>query len=135
MTVSLGLHTTADRLPHFHECNRHGERKRVYDSPAPEHHFHLQYQLLPSTGCSDGGGDGERWGAAVNKSDVVTFGVASKVYTEQDVRVVRCWNEKKEEKEPEEEEEGEQREKEESGEEEREEKKPKTRTHFGWRHK
>ena len=71
----------------------------------------------------------------MNKSDVVTFGVASKVYTEQDVRVVRCWNEKKEEEEEEEEEEGEQREKEESGEEEREEKKPKTRTHFGWRHK
>lgn len=72
--------------------------------------------------------------AAVNKSDVVTFGVASKVYTEQDVRVVRCWNEKKEEEE-EKEKEGEQREKEESGEEEKEEKKSKTRTHFGWRHK
>ena len=67
--------------------------------------------------------------AGVSKSDVVTFGVVSKVYTEQDVRVVRCWNEEEEQ----EEEEGEQREKEEFEGEEK--KPPKSRTHFGWRHK
>ena len=105
----------------------------MYDSPAPEHYFHLQYQLLPPSPCGGvddaAGRDGERKGGPVySKSDVVTFRVVSKVYTEQDARVVRCWNEKEDEKE-EEEREGEKEEFE------AKEKKTKSRTHFGWRHK
>jgi hypothetical protein len=135
-TVSVSFELAVDspeHPPHFHECHRNGERKRVYDSPAPEHYFHLQYQLLPPSPCGGvddaAGRDGERKGGPVySKSDVVTFGVVSKVYTEQDARVVRCWNEKEDEKE-EEEREGEKEEFE------AKEKKTKSRTHFGWRHK
>ena len=29
----------------------------------------------------------------MSETDVVAFGVASKVYTEKDVRVVKCWEE------------------------------------------
>ena len=118
---------TAEHTPYFSQCHRNGERKRVFDSPTPEHHFHLQYQLLP---VGDGG-EGERGG--LSKSDVVTFGLVSKVYTEKDARVVRCWEEvedeegkvesKDDDKEGKELEEG------------NEEKKTTRRSHFGWRHK
>ena len=138
LSLSLSLSSSAaEQAPDFHECHRNGERKRVYESPAPEHHFHLQYQLLPSsvsgcTGDEDGSGsEGGRRGGKVSKSDVVTFGVVSKVYTEQDVRVVRTWNEEEEEEEGE----GQEREKGETEEEKEGEKRPKMRTHFGWRHK
>ena len=106
----------------------------MYESPAPEHCFHLQYQLLPPGGADDAAGrDGERKGGPIySKSDVVTFGVVSKVYTEQVTRVVRCWNEKEDEKDEKEEEEEGEGEKEES---EGKEKKTESRTHFGWRHK
>ena len=65
----------------------------MFDSPTPEHYFHLQYQLLPS-GYGAGGEEGG-WGG-VSKSDVVTFGVVSKVFTEKDARVVMCWEETQE---------------------------------------
>ncbi|CAI8036981.1 Uncharacterized protein FLJ43738 [Geodia barretti] len=136
-TVSVSFELAVDspeRPPHFHECHRNGEIKRVYESPAPEHCFHLQYQLLPPGGADDAAGrDGERKGGPIySKSDVVTFGVVSKVYTEQVTRVVRCWNEKEDEKDEKEEEEEGEGEKEES---EGKEKKTESRTHFGWRHK
>ena len=108
----------------------------MYDSPAPAHHFHLQYQLLPPSGGAgegvrdeEGGGRGDR----VSRSDVVTFGVVSKVYTEQGACVVRCWEEEEEEEEDDDEEEKETGE--EVAEEEGEAEKPKKKTHFGWRHK
>ena len=59
---------------------RDGRRKKIFENPEPEHHFHLEYQLLP-----------EGAGAQVFKTDVVSFGVVSKVYTERDTRVVHCW--------------------------------------------
>ena len=107
----------------------------MFDSPAPEHHFHLQYQLLPTghggSGAGDEGGRGE-----VSKSDVVTFGVVSKVYTEKDTRVVKCWEE---DAEGERQGDGEKEEESKGGggteNEEEMDKKVKTRLHFGWRHK
>ena len=125
-SVRVGV---AEHTPQFHYCHRNGEKKRVFDSPPPEHYFHLQYQLLPST-CSDGSSteeDGER---QMSKSDVVTFGVISKVYTEKDSRVLRCWEEEgKEDQQPGEEDGGDHNEQDKEG------KRSKKRTHFGWRHK
>ena len=67
----------------------------------------------------------------MSKSDAVTFGVVSKVYTEKDTRVVKCWEEEEDEGEEEEEERGgegdEQAEGDKTG--------KKKRAHFGWRHK
>ena len=72
-------YSAAEKQPSFYESVRDGVRKRIYDCPAPGHHFHLQYCLLP-------GGD-------VAKTDVVTFDLVSKVFTECEARVVRCWEE------------------------------------------
>ena len=70
----------------------------------------------------------------MSKSDVVTFGVVSKVYTDKDTRVVRCWEEEQEEEEGERESGGEG---EGVGEEVGVEAEtvPKKRAHFGWGHR
>lgn len=60
--------STAEKEPPFHESVRDGQRKRIYESLHPEHHFHVEYRLLP-----------EVVGERVYHTDVVTFGVASKV--------------------------------------------------------
>lgn len=65
----------------FYETVRDGKRKRVYESVKPKHHFHIQYNLLP----------GEK--AQVYKTDAVDFGIVSKIFTEQDERVVKTWSE------------------------------------------
>lgn len=71
-----------EKLPPFYETVRNGKRKRVYESVQPQHHFHVEYQLLPSEDATK-----------VYKTDVVTFGVVAKVHTEIDQRVVNVWNE------------------------------------------
>lgn len=66
----------------YRDSVRDGERKRIYESPIPSHHFHVEYRLLPGKN------------AQVFKTDVVTFGkVVAKVYTDRDNRVVQCWTE------------------------------------------
>lgn len=47
---------------------RDGQRKRIYESLDPSHHFHLEYCPLPGEG-----------GGRVYRTDVVTFGMATKV--------------------------------------------------------
>ena len=126
LSLSLSL-SPAEHTPHFQQCYRSGEKKRVIDSPSPEHYFHLQYQLLPV-----GYGE-ERGRGGVSKSDVVTFGVVSKVYTERDSRVVRCWEEREDNEVENKEEEGRGGDLEEERKE--TEKISKGRSHFGWRHK
>ena len=68
ITVCIVTNSTAEREPPFHESVRDGQRKRIYESLHPEHHFHVEYRLLP-----------EAVGGRVYHTDVVTFGVASKV--------------------------------------------------------
>lgn len=124
LPFAISAFSPAKHAPHYQHCHRNGEKKRIYDSPTPEHYFHLQYQLLPD-GYEEVEGMGGR-----SKTDVVTFGVASKIYTEKDTRVVQCWEEVDESGEEEEgEREGELREEEQEAE------KCKRRSHFGWRHK
>ncbi|XP_065909362.1 uncharacterized protein [Dysidea avara] len=65
-----------DKLPDFHETVRDNKKKRVYDAPKPSCYFHMEYQLLPGQ-------------ASVYKTDVVAFGIVSKVYTDADSRVVK----------------------------------------------
>lgn len=88
----VNYHAVAEKEPHFHESYRDGQRKRIYDGLQPDHFFHYEYQLLPSTGKGQQG--------QVFKTDVVLFGgVVSKIYTEKDNRVVQCWREEGEEEE------------------------------------
>ena len=77
----LSPYPAAKSVPQFRETYREGQLKRIYDNPSPEHHFHVEYRLLP--GC----------GSGVHRTDVVTYGVVSKVFTEKDSRVVKCWEE------------------------------------------
>lgn len=55
-------------------------RRRVFEAPKPQHYFHLEYKLLPSE--SD-----------TVKADLVTYGVAAKVYMETDSKVLKTWKE------------------------------------------
>ena len=57
-------------------------RKRVVEQPRAQNYFHFEYQLTPN--C-DGGGEGI-------KTDIVTYGVAARIYTErQDSKPLRTW--------------------------------------------
>ena len=54
-------------------------KKRTMDAPKPQGFFHYEYNLLP---------DDED----TVKTDVVTFGVAAKIYTDrQEPKVLRTW--------------------------------------------
>ena len=70
-----------EKEPQYYETVRDGQRKRIYEVLEPQHYFHVEYRLLP--------GESGR----VHGTDVVTFGVVSKVYTDQDSKVVKTWEE------------------------------------------
>ena len=53
-------------------------RRRVYEAPKPQNYYHLEYKLLPDD-------------ADIIKTDVVTYGVAAKIYTESDSKVMKTW--------------------------------------------
>ena len=54
-------------------------KKRVIEAPRAQNYYHLEYKLLPD--------DDE-----LMKTDVVSYGVACKVYMERhDPRVVKTW--------------------------------------------
>jgi len=55
-------------------------RRRVYEAPKPQHYFHLEYKLLPDD-------------TETVKTDIVTYGVAAKIYMETDSKVLKTWKE------------------------------------------
>ena len=57
-------------------------RRRVYEAPKPQFYYHMEYKLLPDE-------------ADPLKTDVVTYGVAAKVYIESDSKILKTWNEGK----------------------------------------
>ena len=73
---------TAEKFPHLKESLREQQPKVIYENPTAQHHFHLEYQLLPGVDQS------------CYKTDVVVYGgVVAKVFTDSDARVVRTWEE------------------------------------------
>ena len=54
------------------------KKGKVVEAPKAQSYFHCSYKLLPDDKESV-------------KADVVTFGVAAKLYTEHDSRVLRPW--------------------------------------------
>lgn len=55
-------------------------KKRIVEAPKANGYYHCQYYLLP---------DDED----PTKTDVVTFGMAAKIYTETDSKVLKTWQE------------------------------------------
>ena len=54
------------------------KRRKTIEIPRAQSYFHCSYKLLPDDKESV-------------KTDIVTFGVAAKLYTEHDSRVLRPW--------------------------------------------
>ena len=65
----------------YYETTRNGIRKRVYESVKPLHNFHIEYQLMPGPL------------SPVYQTDIVTYSIVAKVFTEQDERIVNIWQE------------------------------------------
>ena len=70
------------RDPKYYETSRNGKRKRIYEAVKPIHHFHLEYQLTPGPQ------------SPVYQTDVVTYDIVAKVFSEHDERVVNVWQDK-----------------------------------------
>ena len=72
----------AGKPPQLKESVRDTQRKVIYENPVANHHFHLEYQLLP-------GADQVPF-----KTDVTVYGgVIAKVFTDVDSKVVKTWEE------------------------------------------
>lgn len=55
------------------------KKKRIVEAPRAQNHYHCEYYLLPEDDDPV-------------KTDVVTFGMASKIYTErQEPKVLKTW--------------------------------------------
>lgn len=55
------------------------KKKQVFEAPRPQNYYHIEYYLIPE--------DSE-----LMKTDIVTYGVAAKLYMERhDARVIKTW--------------------------------------------
>jgi len=53
-------------------------KRKLFEAPKPHHYYHLEYKLFPND-------------PDPVKADVVTYGVAAKIYTESDSKVLKTW--------------------------------------------
>ena len=53
-------------------------RRKLFEAPKPRYYYHLEYKLFPT--------DTEPM-----KADVVTYGVAAKIYSESDSKLLKTW--------------------------------------------
>ncbi|XP_032228067.2 uncharacterized protein LOC5503934 [Nematostella vectensis] len=53
-------------------------KRRVFEAPKPHNYYHLEYKLMPDD-------------AETMKTDVVTYGVAAKIYMESDSKILKTW--------------------------------------------
>lgn len=72
------VYTGDDDGPKVEELLR--RKKRIVEAPKANGYYHCQYYLLP---------DDEE----PTKTDVVTFGMAAKIYTESESKVLKTWQE------------------------------------------
>ena len=56
------------------------KKQRIVEAPKAQGYYHCQYFLLPDD-------------AEPIRTDVVTFGMAAKIYTEHDSKVLKTWQE------------------------------------------
>lgn len=55
------------------------EKRKLFEAPKPHYYYHLEYKLFPSD-------------PDPVKADVVTYGVAAKIYSESDSKVLKTWH-------------------------------------------
>ncbi|XP_022081512.1 uncharacterized protein LOC110974284 [Acanthaster planci] len=79
VTIAKAIPTAEEDVPKLDELMR--KKKRIVEAPKAQNYYHCQYYLLPD--------DSEPI-----KTDVVTFGMAAKIYTEHDSKVLKTWQEK-----------------------------------------
>lgn len=53
-------------------------KRKLFEAPKPHYYYHLEYKLFPND-------------PDPVKADVVTYGVAAKIYTESDSKVLKTW--------------------------------------------
>ena len=71
--------TAEEDVPKLDDLMR--KKKRIVEAPKAQNYYHCQYYLLPDD-------------TEAIKTDVVTFGMAAKIYTEHDSKVLKTWQEK-----------------------------------------
>lgn len=54
------------------------EKRKLFEAPKPHYYYHLEYKLFPND-------------PDPVKADVVTYGVAAKIYSESDSKVLKTW--------------------------------------------
>lgn len=54
------------------------DKRKLYEAPKPHFYYHTEYNLFPN--------DSEPV-----KTDIVTYGVAAKIYSETDSKVLKTW--------------------------------------------
>ncbi|GFS25099.1 hypothetical protein ElyMa_003432800 [Elysia marginata] len=86
VNIAMAVPTEHDDQPDLKEMLK----KRLIEAPRAQNYYHLEYRLLPPEAPGSGAtGDDE-----LTKTDVVTYGVACKVYMDKhDARVVKTWQE------------------------------------------
>eukprot|EP00794_Sanderia_malayensis_P005993 gene5993-6689_t len=80
ITVNIAKASYVEYDPIVEKQHKKGQGK-PYEPPKAQNYFHSTYKLLPDDKESV-------------KTDVVTYGVAAKIYTDSDSRVLRTWTEK-----------------------------------------
>lgn len=53
-------------------------KRKLFEAPKPHYYYHLEYKLFPTD-------------TEPIKADVVTYGVAAKIYSESDSKVLKTW--------------------------------------------
>ena len=54
------------------------DKRKLYEAPKPHYYYHTEYNLFPN--------DSEPV-----KTDIVTYGVAAKIYSDADSKVLKTW--------------------------------------------
>ena len=54
-------------------------KRKLYEAPKPHYYYHLEYNLFPELDTEP------------VKNDLVTYGVAAKIYSEMDSKVLKTW--------------------------------------------
>ncbi len=77
--MCLAVSVEDDSQPDLKELLK--KKKRVFEAPRAQNYFHIEYFLLPDE-------------QEATKTDVVTYGMAAKIYMERnDPRVIKTWQE------------------------------------------
>lgn len=74
------LHYVVDSDAPVIESSKKGKKLAVYEAPKPQNYFHLEYKLFPDD-------------IEPVKTDVVVYGVAAKIYNENESKVLKTWKE------------------------------------------